>query len=82
MDLSGNVVGIVTARLGDIPILKITGSLPQNVNYALKSGWVIPCLETIPDLTGKLKFPNRAKESLFSDVADKAKLAVVIVTSY
>lgn len=33
----GQVIGIVTASLNQINVLKATGSLPQNVNYAVKS---------------------------------------------
>ena len=36
VDRFGNVIGIVATRLGDMATLKNTGSLPQNVNYALR----------------------------------------------
>jgi len=35
VDNQGNVIGVVTARLPDIEILKASGSLPQNVNFAI-----------------------------------------------
>ena len=38
LDGSGQVVGIVSGRLDDIGILKISGSLPQNVNFAIHGG--------------------------------------------
>src|SRR5207249_8879954 len=37
VDLNGNVVGVVSMRMGDLRALKLTGALPQNVNYAIKS---------------------------------------------
>lgn len=42
VDTNGNVVGIIMARLSDIATLRLTGTLPQNVNYALKSSFVSP----------------------------------------
>jgi S1-C subfamily serine protease len=38
LDGSGQVVGIVSGRLDDIGILKVSGSLPQNVNFAIHGG--------------------------------------------
>jgi serine protease Do len=36
VDAEGLVVGVVTSRLADIEILKASGSLPQNVNFAIR----------------------------------------------
>jgi hypothetical protein len=36
VDNQGQVVGVVTSRLPDIEVLKASGSLPQNVNFALR----------------------------------------------
>ncbi|MBX9634624.1 MAG: trypsin-like peptidase domain-containing protein [Magnetospirillum sp.] len=36
-DMSGNVVGIVSAKLNAMKIADSTGDLPQNVNFAIKS---------------------------------------------
>jgi len=37
VDAEGLVVGVVTSRLADIEMLKASGSLPQNVNFAVRS---------------------------------------------
>jgi S1-C subfamily serine protease/uncharacterized protein len=37
LDLSGNVVGIVSSRINELAIAEATGSLPQNINFAIKS---------------------------------------------
>lgn len=39
-DLSGNVVGTVVSTLDPLIMAKLTGSVPQNVNFAIKSGTV------------------------------------------
>jgi S1-C subfamily serine protease len=36
VDAGGLVVGVVSARLNDIEVLKASGSLPQNVNFAIR----------------------------------------------
>jgi S1-C subfamily serine protease len=38
LDVNGQVVGIVSGRLNDIVVLKESGSLPQNVNFAIHGG--------------------------------------------
>jgi S1-C subfamily serine protease/uncharacterized protein len=37
LDLSGNVVGVVSARINELAIAEVTGTLPQNINFAIKS---------------------------------------------
>jgi len=37
LDMSGHLIGIVTARLDDLNTMRSTGAIPQNVNFALKT---------------------------------------------
>jgi S1-C subfamily serine protease len=37
LDKSGNVVGIVTAKLNAARVQKLTGDIPQNINFAIKA---------------------------------------------
>jgi S1-C subfamily serine protease len=46
LDNAGNIIGIVTSKLNDIAIVKLTGSLPQNVNFAIKSPTVLSFLSS------------------------------------
>ena len=66
MNQYGNVIGIVTLRLNDLATLKLTGSLPQNVNSALKSSFVTAFLETVPELANKLQqtFPTATRKAI------------------
>ncbi len=48
------MVGIVRAKLNDIAALVNSGSIPQNVNYAVKVKYLRDLIETVPGLTGKL----------------------------
>jgi S1-C subfamily serine protease len=44
IDKSGKVVGIANATLNQINVLRESGSLPQNVNYAIKSDYIFPLI--------------------------------------
>jgi hypothetical protein len=78
----GNVVGIVESRLADIATLKTTSSLPQNVNYAVKSSLLSLLLESIPEISTKLKEPNPVKDRKFEDVVKETESAVALVVVY
>jgi hypothetical protein len=36
VDVNGLIVGVVSAKLDDVEILKASGSFPQNVNFAIR----------------------------------------------
>jgi S1-C subfamily serine protease len=38
LDTSGEVVGVVSSKLNALKIVKATGDLPQNINFAIKTG--------------------------------------------
>lgn len=40
LNSSGEVIGVVTATLGQLAALRASGALPQNVNYAVKGDFV------------------------------------------
>jgi S1-C subfamily serine protease len=40
LDTSGNVVGVVAAKINAIRFAKATGDLPENINFAIKTGAV------------------------------------------
>ena len=40
LDMSGHLVGVVTAKLNALAVAGITGDIPQNVNFALKDAVV------------------------------------------
>ena len=54
IDSSGAVIGIVSAKLAHMNALKTSGSLPENVNYAVKSNYLLELLATAPGLGDKL----------------------------
>ena len=58
-----------------------SGSLPENVNYAVKSSFLLGFLESVPDVANKLKDPLTA-ERKFEDVVKSAQDAAVLVLVY
>jgi S1-C subfamily serine protease len=81
VDERGNVIGIVSAKLSASATLKVTGELPENVNYAVKSGFLLGFLESVPEVASKLKEPN-SSDLKFTEVVEKAQTASVLVLVY
>lgn len=73
----GQVVGVVTSSLNAARVFAVTGTLPQNVNFAVKSGALLEVLQS----TGAVQpaEPRGAPGSRFTDVLAAAELAVVRV---
>jgi hypothetical protein len=75
------VVGVVSAKLDAATALASSGALPENVNYAVKSSFLLSFLESVPDVANKLKEPQTA-ERKFEDVVKSAQAAAVLVLVY
>jgi len=48
LNMNGKVVGITAPKLSAAKIFKWTGDLPQNVNYAIKIGYLAMLLSSVP----------------------------------
>lgn len=81
LDAQGQVIGVVIAKLDEIFTARATGSLPQNVNYALKSSLVLSFLESLPELSGKLVQTKNSGLSR-TQVVKQSGNAVVMVLGY
>ena len=81
VDERGNVVGVVSAKLSARAALAASGALPENVNYAVKSSYLLSFLESVPEVSAKLKEPE-TKERKFEDVVKSAEQAAVLVLVY
>ncbi len=81
VDDRGNAVGVVAAKLSAEAALAMSGALPENVNYAVKSSLLINFLESVPEVAAKLKEP-RTKDRKFEDVVQSAEKAAVLVLVY
>jgi TPR repeat protein len=81
VDERGNVIGIVSAKLDASAALAASGALPENVNYAVKSSFLLSFLESVPAVSAKLKAPN-TKDEKFEKVVKSAQDAAVLVLVY
>jgi len=81
VDERGNVVGVVSAKLSARAALAASGSLPENVNYAVKSSFLLGFLESVPEVSARIKESN-TKETKFEDVVKAAQAAAVLVLVY
>lgn len=50
VDTAGNVQGVIVAKLDDMAALNFSGTLPQNVNYALKEKYIREFLKKTPQV--------------------------------
>jgi TPR repeat protein len=81
VDERGNVLGVVSAKLSARAALASSGALPENVNYAVKSSYLLSFLESVPEVSAKLKEVS-TKEMKFEDVVKAAEHAAVLVLVY
>ena len=81
VDERGNVVGVVAAKLNVAAAVATSGALPENVNYAVKSSFLLSFLESVPEVAAKLKEPN-TKDRKFEDLVESAEQAAVLVLVY
>jgi S1-C subfamily serine protease len=86
VDERGNVVGVVSAKLSARAALAASGALPENVNYAVKSSFLLSFLESVPEVSAKVLADGHrnanAKERKFEDVVKAAEQAAVLVLVY
>jgi hypothetical protein len=61
--------------------LAASGALPENVNYAAKSSFLLSFLESVPEVSAKLKAPVMVDRK-FEDVVNSAQDAAVLVLVY
>jgi S1-C subfamily serine protease len=80
LDENGNLIGIVVSKLG-IKAAMVTGDMPQNVNYAVKSAYALALLE--PYLDSNAPEPNQPNQKqTFADMVSNAQQSVVLVLVY
>lgn len=73
----GELVGVIVATLS-LESIKITGTVPQNVNYAIKGNYLEPMLQVhkVTCTTGTSKSPN------FQDMIAQAQKSSVLILVY
>jgi S1-C subfamily serine protease len=79
VDSNGNVIGIIVSKLSAMQMLLYKGTIPQNVNYAVKSSFVLPYLESIPGI----KVSGKTDKAVDKQTAiQKSKNATALILCY
>ena len=78
LNMKGEVVGLVSAKLSAVQVLRETGDLPQNVNYAIKARYIEGLLMDLPKKSvSTIRIPPQASlEEIASQVRD---LVVMVI---
>ncbi|HAS88832.1 MAG TPA: hypothetical protein DCS48_05945 [Desulfovibrio sp.] len=79
-DQKGNIVGIVSSSLNDLYTMSQTGSLPQNINFAVKSDYLINLIKLLPEQRAILNRENRLTATDRAILIQKLKNYVVLIT--
>jgi S1-C subfamily serine protease len=76
-DASGNVVGVVTAKLDAIRVAKAIGDIPENVNFAIKTGALRDFLDNsaVPYQTAEA-----GSEMKTADIANAARTYTMLIS--
>jgi S1-C subfamily serine protease len=77
LDTSGNLVGVVAAKINALKFAKATGDLPQNINFAIKTGAVRDFLDNsaVPYETMESK-----QEFKTAEIASKARAYTLLIS--
>jgi S1-C subfamily serine protease len=78
-DESGNVVGVVSQMISDTAAIATTGAIPQNVNYAVKSTYLLALAESVPEAAKGLKEPVRRQDLAAAVQAVEKASAMVLM---
>ena len=78
-DENGNIVGVVVSQLNKVKFAKMSGSIPENVNFGIKASTVRQFLSSSGLPT---KWSNRSKAMSTKDLAKIAKRQTVMVVCH
>lgn len=80
-DEQGNLIGLIEAKLDAVAMARATGDVPQNVNYAVKSAYVMPMLDPY---ASELPKPSSSPEvpQKLEDVVSQTTQSIGLVLVY
>lgn len=79
IDLSGSVVGITASKLSSISMLNRSGVVPENVNYAIKSNYLIELLSTNESIRTKIVTATSDRPLTLPKLVSRAEESVVLI---
>jgi S1-C subfamily serine protease len=79
LDMRGQVVGVVTATLDQVVSFRAAGVIPQNVNYAIRSDFILDLLDAnLPDLQAE---SDGAATVAPEDLVEKVEGSVLLLVA-
>jgi YARHG domain len=81
---TGNVIGVTSSTMDASKFVQRTGQVPQTVDYAIKTSYILPLVAVEPGLSEKLPKPNTSKRDWtewLEDVEEAVGLVAVYVTA-
>jgi S1-C subfamily serine protease len=79
INMKGEVIGVVTSTLDAIKVFEFSGTLPQNVNYAIKIQYAKLLLETLSERKAFNFSPPKGKT--LTELASQLQRSVMIIES-
>ena len=80
VDANGNALGLVVAQLNAATVFEYTGTIPQNVNFAVKINYALPIVNSVPGLSQNLPKPRTATPE-YSPVDDVRSATGLVLVS-
>jgi S1-C subfamily serine protease len=82
LDTSGAVVGVVAAKLDGLRVARATGNIPENINFAIKTGALRDFLDNsvVPYQTTDVKPEAANKELPTADIAKNARGFTLLIS--
>ncbi len=79
VDDRGDVFGVVVAKLSQKAAIATSGSMAENVNYAIKSSNLLGFLESVPEVAAKLEKGKTTERNLEASIKDVEQAAVLVL---
>ncbi|MEI8140855.1 MAG: trypsin-like peptidase domain-containing protein [bacterium] len=81
-DENGNIAGVIVARLNDAFVVQNTGSIAQNVNYAVKKSYSMAFIENNQEASKQTQVAGETKRLPFEEAVEKVRKSTVLVVVY
>ena len=79
LDMNANVIGLVSAKLDNSFVVKATGDIAQNVNYAVKSDFILDLINSIPDVKSNIKPIKKIQATDVANVFQQVESSIALV---
>lgn len=80
-DANGNVIGLVVGKLDVLISAQATGALPEDINYAVKTAYILPLLDEYASTLAPVT-PATATPEKTEDVVGRVQNSVVLIVVY